>query len=154
MAGTIRIIDTSVLCNLLRVPNRDQESARATEELREAFASGDALLLPIPVIYETGNHIAQNGDGTVRRKVARAFVELVQKAFNGTIPFTPTPLQDTDEVLGWIAEFPEHAAAGMGLGDLSIIKIFHQQCDLNHGRRVVIWSYDKHLQGFDRPPLL
>ncbi|HET7462979.1 MAG TPA: AAA family ATPase [Longimicrobium sp.] len=32
--------------------------------------------------------------------------------------------------------------------------IFHQQCDLNHGRRVVIWSYDQHLQSYDRAPLL
>lgn len=82
--------------------------------------------------------------------MARAFVELVQKAFAGTIPFTPTPFQDADAVLAWIAEFPASAAAGMGFGDLSIVKIFDQQCELNHGRRVVIWSYDKHLQSYDR----
>jgi predicted nucleic acid-binding protein len=150
MSGTIRIIDTSVLCNLLRAPNRDQDGEGAAAELREALREGDVLLLPVAVIYETGNHIAQNGDGQARRRVARAFVDLVQKAFSGELPFTPTPLQTPDEMLEWIAEFPASAVNRMGFGDLSVIKTFHQQCDLNHARRVVIWSYDKHLQGYDR----
>lgn len=154
MAGTIRIIDTSVLCNILRVPNKDQDGDRATAELRGAIEAGDVLLLPTGVIYETGNHIAQNGDGNTRRKVARAFVDLVRKAFSGELPFVPTPLQNPDEMLKWIAEFPASAVTGMGFGDLSIIKIFHQQCDLNHGRRVAIWSYDQHLQSYDRAALL
>lgn len=150
MAGTIRIIDTSVLCNILRVPKKDQDGERAADEFREALRENEVLLLPVAVIYETGNHIAQSGDGRVRRQVARAFVDLVQKAFSGELPFTPTPQQHPDEMLQWISEFPDSAARGVGFGDLSIVRIFHQQCDLNHARRVVIWSYDKHLQSYDR----
>lgn len=150
MASAIRIIDTSVLCNILHVPTKNQQSARAERELREALRQKDVLLLPVAVIYETGNHIAQNGDGRVRRKIARAFVDLVQKAFSGEVPFTPTPLQNPDEMLEWVAVFPDRAGQGVGFGDLSIIRIFEHQCDLNHGRRVLIWSYDKHLQSYDR----
>ena len=106
MAGAVRIVDTSVLCNILRVPNRDQEDARAEAELREALRAEDVLLLPIAVIYETGNHIAQNGDGRKRRIVASAFVDLVQKAFRGEVPFTPTPLHDADDMMEWLAQFP------------------------------------------------
>lgn len=143
-----------MLCNILRVPNMDQEGERATREFLEAIRQGDVLLLPVAVIYETGNHIAQNGDGRVRRNVARAFVELVQKAFSGEIPFTPTPLHNTEEMLEWIAEFPNRAAEGIGFSDLSITRIFARQCELNQGRRVFIWSYDRHLQGYDRAALL
>ena len=154
MASTIRIVDTTVLCNILRVPDMDQQRERAAHELREALRQNDVLLLPIAVIYETGNHIAQNGDGRVRRNIARAFVELVQKAFSGEIPFTPTPLHDADEMLEWIAEFPNRAGEGIGFGDLSIRRIFERQCELNHSRRVLIWSYDKHLQSYDQPARL
>jgi hypothetical protein len=55
----IRIVDTSVLCNLLRVPHKDQDAEIAAEEFREAQEDKDVFLLPIAVIYETGNHIAQ-----------------------------------------------------------------------------------------------
>ena len=146
----IRIVDTSVLCNLLRVPNLDQDGERAAEEFRAALRAGDVLLLPVAVIYETGNHIAQNGDGRRRRTVAEAFVHLVEKAFSGEIPFTPTPLHEPEDMLTWLSEFPDHAGRGTGFADLSITKGFAQQCELNHGRRVMIWSYDRHLAGFDR----
>ena len=148
--GSVRIVDTSVLCNLLRIPSMDQEGDRAATEFRQALQQRDVLLLPIAVIYETGNHIAQNGDGRQRRKLARAFVELVQKSFDGELPFTPTPLQNPDEMRAWISEFPDSAMTGMGFGDLSITKVFAQQCELNQSRRVVIWSYDRHLAGYDR----
>lgn len=154
MPAAVRIVDTSVLCNILRVPTMDQAGERAEHELREALRQGDVLLLPIAVIYETGNHIAQNGDGRVRRNVARAFVDLVQKAFSGQVPFTPTPLHDADEMLKWIADFPNRAGEGIGFADLSIVRIFERQCELNQGRRVLIWSYDRHLQGYDRAALL
>jgi hypothetical protein len=150
----IRIVDTSVLCNILRVPAMDQHWERAAGEFRGALQARDVLLLPVPVIYETGNHIAQNGDGRRRRIVASAFVEMVEKAFNGEIPFTPTPLQHPDDMLLWLAEFPDRAMTGMGFADLSITKIFEQQCMLNRARRVMVWSYDQHLAGFDRPGLL
>jgi hypothetical protein len=148
--GCIRIVDTSVLCNLLHVPTMDQDAGRADREFRDAVNARDALLLPIPVIYETGNHIAQNGDGRRRRTVAAAFTEMVELAFSGRIPFTPTPLQDHEDMLAWLSEFPERAVAGMGFADLSIVKVFEQQCERNQARRVMIWSYDRHLAGYDR----
>jgi hypothetical protein len=148
--SSVRIVDTSVLCNLLRVPNKDQDAERAAREFRAAQAAKDVFLLPIAVIYETGNHIAQSPDGGKRRVVAQGFVELVRKAFEGEIPFTPTPLQNPEDVINWLDEFPDRATAGMGFGDLAITKVWEEQCALNHGRRVLIWSYDRHLTGFDR----
>jgi len=110
------------------------------------------FLLPVAVIYETGNHIAHVPDGGKRRVVAEGFVELVRRAFEGELPFTPTPLQNPEAMVEWLDEFPDRAMTGMGFGDLSITKVWEQQCGLNRGRRVAIWSYDKHLQGYDQPP--
>jgi predicted nucleic acid-binding protein len=152
--SSIRIIDTSVLCNLLQVPRRRQHAPRALAEFRAAIAAQDLLLLPTAVIYETGNHIAQNGDGRERRAVARAFVEMVEGALAGKLPFTPTPLPTADEMLEWVGSFPDHAAREIGLGDLSIIQLWEEQCRLHAARRVAIWSYDEHLRAYDRGPLI
>lgn len=148
----VRIVDTSVLCNLLRVPHMDQDAERAAREFSSALANGDVFLLPVAVIYETGNHIAHVADGGKRRAVAQGFVDLVRKAFGGEIPFVPTPLQDPEGMAVWLSEFPDQAARGMGFGDLAITKVWDEQRALNQARRVLIWSYDRHLQGYDQAP--
>ena len=148
----IRIVDTTVLCNLLGVPHRNQQEARARDELARALEDGDRLLLPIAAIYETGNHIAHSGTGGERRAAALRFVDMVRQAIEGSLPFTPTPTQAHDAFVRWLDLFPDRAMEGIGLGDLSIIQVWEEQCALNMGRRVVIWSYDHHLAGYDRPP--
>ncbi|ETX02195.1 MAG: hypothetical protein ETSY1_04460 [Candidatus Entotheonella factor] len=148
----ICIVDTSVLCNLLRVPNRDQQYAKALSELDLYIDQGHSLLLPLATIYETGNHIAQNGNGQQRRKTAERFVDQVRQAVRGENPFRPTQTHQVEEVLEWLQMFPDRAMHGVGLADLTIIQIFHQQCQLNRVRQVFIWSYDQHLSGYNRSP--
>jgi hypothetical protein len=146
------IIDTSVFCSLLNVPNRSQRHGETVEELRAMIEDGYALLLPLVTIYETGNHIAQNGDGGARRRAAEVFVDQVRAAFSGNAPWTPTLVPEPEDFVTWLDEFPDHAGRGVGMGDLSIIKTWERQCELNQGRRVFIWSHDNDLHGYDRPP--
>ena len=148
----VRIVDTSVLCNLLRVPNMDQDAERAAAEFRRAQEDRDVFLLPVAVIYETGNHVAHIASGGKRRVVAEGFVQLVRSAFEGDFPFVPTPLQNPEEMVEWLDEFPDRAMTGTGFGDLAITKVWDEQRELNRSRRVMIWSYDRHLQGYDEPP--
>lgn len=123
---TICIVDTSAFCNILDVPGRNQARDRALTEL-EAFLEEDhTLLLPLAVVYETGNHIAHVGDGGRRRQAALRFVEEVRKAIDGNSPWTPTPIPDQQETLGWLDEFPNNAMREIGLADLSIIKEFEK----------------------------
>lgn len=152
--SSIVVLDTSVFCNVLRVPNKDQHHAAAVAALRTLIEGRHTLLLPLAAIMETGNHIAQNGDGGVRRRVARLFVSQVQQAFSNEAPWTPTPLPINEEIIQWLADFPDCAMRGTGIGDLSIIKVWEQQCALHRGRRVWIWSFDQDLAGFDRAPEL
>ena len=51
-----------------------------------------------------------------------------------------------------MVDYPDHAMQGAGMGDLSIVKEWERQCDLNRARRVLIWSFDEHLAGYDREP--
>lgn len=113
---------------------------------------GTTLLLPVTTIYETGNHIAQNGDGNQRRQAAQRFVAQVQAAFDGSAPWAPTPLQGPDEMSTWLSLFPDFAMQGVGLGDMSIIKTFEQVQQQNPNSRVRIWSYDDDLSGYDYRP--
>lgn len=150
--SAVCIIDTSVFCHVLNVFRREQEHARAIAELEAMVAAGYTLLLPLATIYETGNHIAQNGDGTLRRRNAEVFVTQVRAAFSGDAPWSPTLVPGEEEFVAWLGEFPGRAAQGIGMGDLSIIKAWEEQCARNQARRGFIWSYDSDLQIYDQQP--
>lgn len=148
--SSICILDTSVFCNLLNVPDKAQRRVETVKLFEQNIKRRYTFLLPMATIYETGNHIAQNGDGRVRRARAQMFVEQVQAAFAGKAPWTPTPFDTHEEFARWLAAFPEQAMRGSGIGDLSIIKVFERQCELHPRRHVFIWSYDGHLSGYNR----
>ncbi|MBX0330387.1 hypothetical protein K2Z83_22255 [Oscillochloris sp. ZM17-4] len=149
---SICLIDTSIFCNVLDVPNRNQQHDEIVRQLKQHIEAGITLLLPVTAIIETGNHIAQQGDGHMRRIIAQRFVTQVQMALDGTAPWVPTPSFDLQFVRSYLAAFPDYAMRGVGMGDLSIIKEFERQCALNRMRRVFIWSYDSDLAGYDRVP--
>lgn len=145
----IAIIDTTVFCNIVQVPHMHNELDEVLAELEELIKSKTALLLPMATVLETGNHIAQNGNGEMRRQAALRFCDGVQKAIEGTAPWTPTPFWDVESLTQWLGEFPNRASTGVGFGDLSMIKLWEQQCELNKARRVFIWTHDEHLRSFD-----
>ena len=147
---SICLLDTSILCEILEVPNRCQSQAAIEKELKRKIQADERLLLPMISILETGNHIGQNGDGRQRREAAEGFVRFVERALAGETPFTPTPFFELDKLSAWLRQFPDWAMQGSGLGDLTIVQEFHRQCDLNPMRRVYIWSLDKHLSSYDR----
>lgn len=150
--SAICIIDTSVFCNILKVPGKHQNHARAMTELAGYFDAGYTLLLPLAVIFETGNHIAQKGSGGERRKVAEAFVQQVRAAVAGTSPWIATPMATPEELASWLSGFPDDAMRGTGLADLSIVNVWDHQRELHPSRRIFIWSYDQHLSGYNEGP--
>jgi hypothetical protein len=147
---TICIVDTSVFCNTLDLPGFNQNKDDALTTLGDYLQRAYTLLLPLAAVYETGNHIAHVADGRERRVAADRFRDEVKKAINGEAPWTPTPLPDTQALAGWLADFPDWAMREIGLADLSIVKEYERQCVLHRMRRVFVWSYDRHLQGYDR----
>lgn len=147
---SICLVDTTIFCNVLDIPQHNQQRSAVVQQLKLFIREGVSLLLPVTTIIETGNHIAQLADGSNRRNVAMRFVEQVAQAIDGTAPWAPTPSFDLPVVATYLAEFPAYAICGIGMGDLSIIKEFDRQCSLHQHRRVFIWSYDADLSGYDR----
>jgi len=148
------LLDTSVFLEILNVPTKALQHEAIMEQLGERLRLRETLFLPMATILETGNHIGQNGDGRERRACAKRFVEQVNAALAGGSPFKPISFLTAKEMAVWLAEFPQHAATGSGLGDLSIIHDWNRLCSLHRGQRVYIWSLDAHLSAFDRAPEL
>ena len=148
---SIIILDTSIVCNIVRIPGKYQNYDEVIHSLREFIQQGFTLLLPMATIIETGNHVAQNGDGNQRRQTAERFVEVVNGAIKHEAPWTiPNPLFSPEDLAEYLVDFPDNAMRKIGLGDLSIVKEFEHQCKLHSDRRVFIWSIDEHLGGYDR----
>ncbi len=160
MSAAICIIDTSVFCEILDVPNMNDNKNNILLDLEAKMKDRETLLLPMTTILETGNHIGQNGDGRQRRETATVFTQQVKKALQGESPFTPTPLQDQTELAEWLNEFPnwvgrtDSKGKASGFGDLTIYKTWEAQLTKHKARRVYIWSLDDQLSVYDRPPEL
>jgi hypothetical protein len=154
--SSVCLIDTSIFLNFLNVPNCSQEREKVLEDFRTYVELQCIFLLPMATIVETGNHIAQNGDGNLRRKTALRFVEAVKAAFRGEAPWQPCQFPQTNEILLWIDRFPDLAGKnkapdkqeGTSFGDLSIIQEFHQACNRFPMTEVFIWSLDGDLQSY------
>lgn len=149
----ICIIDTTIFCEILQVPHTSdrQKGAKVREELI-AKSQTESLLLPMTTVLETGNHIGQNGDGTLRRRTALRFVEQVKKALDGTAPFAITPMLERTRLIALLDTFPGWVQQKSGLGDLTIKDVFDQQRALSPKRLVYIWSLDTHLQSYRHEP--
>lgn len=155
---SICILDTSVFCPILNVPSKAASREQILRELKEKIKRQEQLLLPMTTIIETGNHIGQNGDGTLRRQTALRFVDMVTKALKGETPFTTTPMVEKEKLVSLLNEFPNWAGRnddkgkGSGLGDLTIYSEWHRMCEIFPSRRVYIWSQDAQLSAYDSHP--
>jgi hypothetical protein len=148
----VAIVDTSIFCNVLNIPNMNDERNQVMKQLEEFLKDETTLLLPMATVYETGNHIAHLSNGRHRRHFAEAFVEQVKKAIIGEAPWQVMQVPTTEEVGEWLSGFPDSAMRGAGMGDLSIIKEWEKFKGKVPDRRVFIWSLDKDLKGYDHCP--
>ncbi len=143
------LVDTTVFVEILNVPRMAKQYAAITQQLAEKISNKESLFLPMATVLETGNHIAQNGDGNQRRQCAERFVKQVNLAIDGESPFTPINFLEANDLRKWLAEFKDWATQEQGLGDLSIKHDWERLCAQNPARRVYIWSLDRHLSGYD-----
>lgn len=157
--SAIVLLDTSVYLNVLDVPGLNQDRTGVLAQFGQSIESGDYFLLPLAAVWETGNHIADLGDGQTRRRFAQALQADVTKAFQGEVPYRATHFPERDEFLRWLGDFPDMAMRnkserklreGVSLADLSIIKEWERNCHLHPMSRVRIWSLDSDLAGCDR----
>lgn len=102
--SAICIIDTSIFLNLLNVPGRNQDKTSVKNSFTDYVDLGMTFILPMATIIETGNHIAQNGDGNIRRQTAQRFCHAVKGAFSGDAPYQPSEFPSSADVMAWITD--------------------------------------------------
>ena len=146
--SAICLIDTSIFVEILDVPRKAARHEQVILELQVKIENSEALFLPMATILETGNHIAQNGDGGQKRACALKFVSRVQEALEGKSPFKPISFLEKEQLQQWLSEFPDSAMRGNSLGDLFIIHDFERLCRQSPRRAIYIWSQDRHLSSF------
>jgi hypothetical protein len=158
--SSVCLIDTSIFLNLLDVPYCNESRLEVAEDFATFAEAGCSFLLPMATILETGNHIAQNGDGNLRRETAQRFVLAVKGAFSGEAPWRPVVFPVTEEILSWIDTFPDCAGRnkatdkpeGTSFGDLTIIQEYEKACARFPMSEVFIWSLDSDLQSYRHNP--
>ena len=149
--SSIVIVDTSVLLNIMDVPDRNQRKDEVLDRLGLLIEAGDHLFIPMAAIVEVGNHIAQVRNGARRRSAAERFVSEVRRALNDEAPWKPINFPSNQQVLKWLDAFPDSATQGIGMGDLSIKKEWEDLCKRHPLTRVWVWTLDNDLAGLDRP---
>ncbi|TCM68078.1 hypothetical protein EC844_10660 [Acinetobacter calcoaceticus] len=155
--SSICLLDTSIFLNILDVPNRNRERAEVLDKFAEYIELGCRFIIPMATVIETGNHIAQNGDGNIRRAVAQLFVDTLEQTFTNTAPFRISEWDSQHQIRQWMKAFPAHAqrnksasrtGEGTSFGDLSIIKEFERTCSKFPMSEVFIWSLDEDLSAY------
>lgn len=155
------LLDTSIYLNVLDVPGNNQDRTTVLNQFATYVQNADHFLLPMAAIWETGNHIADLDNGGLRRTFAKKLVADVTDAVNGDVPYRATFFPSRDEFVTWLIDFPEYAGRsksttrtreGVSLADMSIIKEWERTCHLHPMTRVLIWSLDQDLTGYDRVP--
>lgn len=155
------IIDTSVFLNLLNVPGKNQDKESIIQDYSDYVELGTTFILPMATIIGMGNHIAQNGDGTLRRNTAQRFCIAVKGAFSGDAPYRTSEFPNTSEMVLRLDRFPQVAGQnksptkiteGTSFGDLSIITEYEKCVDRFPMTEVFIWSLDVDLTQYRYTP--
>ena len=147
---SVKLIDTSILCEMLMIPGKCDSafSKKVCGEFVRLAKKDVRFILPLATVVETGNHIAQNGDGNIRRKKARELVDFVNQSLKHESPFLPPPFWQEEDLRAWMARFPDAAMREIGLGDVSIQRDLERAKELLHlptDVSIEIWSKDSHL---------
>ena len=145
---SVKLIDTSVLCELLEIPGKSNtlDADKVKAEFCKLVRQDVSFILPLATVLETGNHIAQNGNGNVRRTKAKELADFVVKSLEEASPFLSPPFWQDEDLRAWMSQFPTSAMQRIGLGDVSIKRDLERARErLPSATPVEIWSKVGHL---------
>ena len=146
---TIWFIDTSVLCELVKVPGKDQQHKEISAEFKKRIQDGDRFVIPITAVVETGNHIANAKTGD-RRGAATTLSQFLHMVATGTPPWEINDVHWGPEfVIAFLAgdstgqSFVDLAGnAQMGGGDISILVERDVYRTRSAGWDVKVWTLE------------
>lgn len=146
----VYFVDTSVLLNLLDVPQRNQDRAEVTALFKERVRAGAILVIPAATIIETGNLIAQLADGGARRDRATRLAGFLTAAAEGRAPWTVVATEWSGEFLqslvdggGTAPSLADLAMQGVGAGDACILReLAAYRSRVPSGLTLSVWTLD------------
>ncbi|MCP9490642.1 MAG: hypothetical protein MSC31_12300 [Solirubrobacteraceae bacterium MAG38_C4-C5] len=148
-------LDTSVLCELLRVPGKCQRPDEVRVDVTRRVDAGETLLLPTAAIIETGNHIAQLADGHARRRCAHGLVNVLQATAQQDPPWVLNGARWDVELIGALCNgargcppLPDMASQRVGAGDVSILAEAEAYERRAAHVAVEIWTFDQGLGAY------
>lgn len=120
----VHFVDTCVMDNLLDVPGWNNDRTRIIEEYTRLSENGDTFVLPVAVLVETGNHIAQARYN--KYEIADKFAKLIHGAIDGTNNWNVRPSITKTVLDNILSLYPSNAARSIGFGDTSIQEQFEE----------------------------
>jgi hypothetical protein len=127
----IYVLDTSYLLELFRVPGDSTEEyhRQAKQQFKDALEKRFLFYVPIPVLFELANHIADVRDFSHRKALATDLRDTVSSCLEKASPWVITPLGEPgsiaalmsalDKIAGHFAD--EFSNEGLGLTDTAVI---------------------------------
>jgi hypothetical protein len=153
MSAIIYVIDTSYLLELFGC-GRDSNKHASTEvrkRFKNANKAGGRFFVPLPCLFELGDHIADVGHNDLRKILAEKLVSTVKTSLATQKPWTITPTGSPENVLPKLLERFEPAAVKQKIGlvdtftwdEAERLKVKLANCKA----RVHIWTNDRNLKG-------
>lgn len=141
------LVDTSYWLELFKVPHHfnKHHHEEIKNRFEKAFNDKAGLFLPLPGLYELGNHIAQVKDGNKRKELAD---KLFYTIFDDDTFLTVTPANPVEELREFLQKFKEeYVIQAIGLVDTLVI---HEAWRLKKStNRVHIWTTDHHVKAHE-----
>lgn len=154
----VLVIDTSILCLWLGVPDMDGpcgpeddkwDRDRVNEKIAIEEREGTLFVLPLAVIIETGNHIT-HAKGDVFPYV-NSFADFIEKTADGETPWAAFTQQNGLWDCNGLKVLANHwrttASSRLSLGDVSIIEVAEFYAQL--GKDVEILCADSGLKAYE-----
>jgi len=152
MSAVLYVIDTSYLVELFgcgRISNKVVSDA-VRVRFKEANNAGGRFFVPLPCLFELGDHIADVRHDGLRKTLADQLVATVNSCLTTNKPWTITPTGLPEEVLPKLFERFAPAAAKQKIG---LVDIFTWSESLRlkaalskYKARVHIWTNDRSLK--------
>jgi len=151
MSTVVFFIDTSYLLELFSVPGCFEEAA--VKEIKKRYAQAiedkSRFFVPLPCIFELGNHIADVKKESSRNRLKTKLSETVISCVKENNPWIITPSIEIESLPDlWETFSKPEMRRGLSLTDTSIIREAHKfkEKQSSFDYKVHIWTRDRELK--------
>ena len=160
MSITVFVVDTSYLVELFSCGRRSNPAASkiVRERFRVTNMAGGRFFVPLPCLFELGDHIADVRRDDLRQKLANKLLETVKSSLATTNPWTITPTGSPEDILPSLLErfVPLVTKMQIGLVDAFTLEEARRLKESHkaYKARIHIWTNDRNLKHNEPDPEL